>query len=91
MAKRKFQTPEYCPVCGEDVPARALACPGCGADETSGWKTEAEQYEEEPFDYDRVIEVEFRGRPRRTSGLTRFWWIVAILVLAGLLWSRFFF
>jgi hypothetical protein len=31
-----------CPVCGEEVAAGALACPGCGADDRTGWSTEAE-------------------------------------------------
>ena len=26
-----------CPVCGEEVPARAKACPVCGSDENTGW------------------------------------------------------
>lgn len=26
-----------CPNCGEDVPAGALACPACGADDETGW------------------------------------------------------
>ena len=31
-----------CPVCGEVVDADALACPGCGADEQTGWSEQAE-------------------------------------------------
>ena len=38
---REFIPPETCPVCGEDVPRGARACPGCGADERSGWNEEA--------------------------------------------------
>ena len=30
--------PEVCPVCGEDVPPNAKACPECGACHESGWK-----------------------------------------------------
>lgn len=26
-----------CPNCGEPVPAGALACPSCGADDETGW------------------------------------------------------
>ena len=36
-----MKTPEECPVCGEDVPRGALACPECGADERSGWREDA--------------------------------------------------
>ncbi|MGB0766772.1 MAG: hypothetical protein ACPGYV_03580 [Phycisphaeraceae bacterium] len=31
-----------CPICGEVVRARALACPGCGADDETGWSEDAE-------------------------------------------------
>jgi hypothetical protein len=31
-----------CPVCGEEVPAKALACPGCGSDDRTGWSAETE-------------------------------------------------
>jgi len=30
-----------CPVCGEVVAAKALACPGCGADDETGWSEDA--------------------------------------------------
>jgi len=29
-----------CPVCGEEVNADALACPGCGSDDETGWSEE---------------------------------------------------
>lgn len=34
--------PEVCPVCGEDVPPKARACPECGACHESGWKLDDE-------------------------------------------------
>ena len=37
--------PETCPVCGESVPRGAKACPGCGADERSGWNEDAARYD----------------------------------------------
>ena len=40
-----FTPPETCPVCGESVPRGARACPGCGADERSGWDEEATRYD----------------------------------------------
>lgn len=42
---REFTAPENCPVCGEDVPRGAAACPGCGADERTGWNEEATRYD----------------------------------------------
>ena len=34
-----------CQVCGEVVDAKALACPGCGADDDTGW-SEGAAYDE---------------------------------------------
>jgi endogenous inhibitor of DNA gyrase (YacG/DUF329 family) len=52
----KRPAPVICPVCGEDVPRGALACPECGADHNSGWRENAESYDgidlPEEFDYD---------------------------------------
>src|SRR5688500_4905783 len=39
--KNRFQPPDVCPQCGEDVPRNAKACPECGADEQTGWKEDA--------------------------------------------------
>lgn len=41
----QFTPPTECPVCGEDVPRNAKACPGCGADERSGWNEETTRYD----------------------------------------------
>jgi uncharacterized membrane protein YvbJ len=30
--------PEECANCGEPIPRNARACPGCGADERTGWR-----------------------------------------------------
>jgi hypothetical protein len=40
-----FTPPDTCPVCGEAVPRGARACPGCGADERSGWDEETTRYD----------------------------------------------
>ena len=81
----KFETPEVCPVCGEDVPSGALACPQCGADHNSGWRADAESYElalpEEDFNYDEFVEQEFGSSPKPT-GIKTIWWVTAILVIA---------
>lgn len=81
------RTPKVCPVCGEDVPPRALACPECGADHNSGWKGDADYSGElglpdEEFDYDEFVKEEFGGGSRRT-GLKPIWWITAIVLLVG--------
>jgi len=79
----RFQPPETCPICGEEVPPRALACPECGADENSGWREDGE--DEESFDYDEFVEREFKaGRPRRS--LHPLWIVTAIILLAAFFW-----
>lgn len=40
-----MKTPDICPVCFEEVPPRAKACPYCGADERSGWREDAMVYD----------------------------------------------
>lgn len=45
MVKNAFSPPETCPVCGESVPRGAAACPGCGADERTGWNEDATRYD----------------------------------------------
>lgn len=64
---RRPATPSVCPVCSEDVPPRALACPHCGADHNSGWKDGALIYDgmdlpDEEFSYDEFMKREFGGQ-----------------------------
>ncbi|HMG05573.1 MAG TPA: zinc ribbon domain-containing protein [Chthoniobacterales bacterium] len=85
--RTRLKTPEVCPVCGEDVPARALACPECGADHNSGWREDAETYAgldlpDEDFDYDKFVREEFGSSPK-PAGIKTIWWITAILVLVA--------
>ena len=91
MANRKTPrraAPAVCPVCGEDVPRNALACPECGADERSGWRKDALVYDgaglaEDDFDYDQFVEEEF-GTPAKPRCLSTFWWVAGILVILAL-------
>ncbi len=79
-----------CPVCGAGVPAKAKACPECGSDEKTGW-SENTVYDgtgiEEPedFDYDEYLKKEFGQQPVR-SRWEWFWWVVAVVVLAAIVW-----
>ena len=84
--------PDYCPNCGAAVPAQAVACPECGADEDTGWSDDAYAHSlglpDEDFDYDEFVEREL-GEPDRPTlkpqGLHWFWWLVALgLVIAML-------
>jgi uncharacterized membrane protein YvbJ len=81
----KLRTPKICPVCGEDVPRTALACPECGADHNSGWREDAETYDavdlpDEDFNYEEFVKQEF-GSSRRPV-IKTVWWITAILLVA---------
>jgi len=84
----KLRTPKICPVCGEDVPRTALACPECGADHNSGWREDAETYDavdlpDEDFNYEEFVKQEF-GSSRRPV-IKTVWWITAILLVAVLI------
>jgi len=87
---RRRKAPEICPVCGEDVPRGALACPECGADHNSGWREDAGSYDgvdlPDEFDYDEFTRREF-GSSAKPPGIGAIWWITAIvLVLLTLLY-----
>jgi hypothetical protein len=74
-----------CPVCGEDVPAKAKACPHCGACEKSGWNEEGSAADgldlpDDDFDYEKFTANEF-GAPRKLGGKELFWKVVAVVVL----------
>jgi hypothetical protein len=70
-----------CPVCGEDVPRTALACPECGADHTSGWREDAETYDAADLPDEDFVKQEF-GSSRRPV-IKTVWWITAILLVAA--------
>jgi hypothetical protein len=82
---KRRKAPAICPVCGEDVPRGALACPKCGADENSGWRENAESYDgvdlPDEFDYDEFTRREFGTSPK-PPGISIGWWVTAIVILA---------
>ena len=82
-----------CPVCGEDVPPVAVACPECGADHNSGWQEHAEAYDaldlpDEDFNYDEFVKQEFG--PSRRPTIKKIWWITGILVIAAFIAIYFY-
>ena len=91
--KPELHAPEVCPVCGEEVPRNALACPECGADHKSGWRPDADTYDglnlgSEEFDYDEFVREEF-GRGARPRGITPIWWITGIVLIVALVLMYF--
>ncbi len=86
--------PEICPNCGAEVPPNARACPECGADEQTGWseaaRTDGLDLPDENFDYDDFVKREFGDKRPVPRGVHRFWWVIALLVVAAFLayWLR---
>jgi hypothetical protein len=78
-----------CPVCGEDVPAKAKACPHCGACEKSGWNEEARGADgldlpDDEFNYEKFAAEEL-GTPRKLHGKELFWKIVGVVLIVILI------
>jgi predicted nucleic acid-binding Zn ribbon protein len=84
-----FTPPEHCPVCGEPVPPKAKACPGCGADERTGWNDDEADSSgfdlpDENFDREKFLETEF-GVQRKKTTREKLWLGAAIVVLAAMI------
>jgi hypothetical protein len=86
--------PEICPTCGAEVPRKAKACPGCGADENTGWAEDASQattadlgLPEEDFDYEEFTQREFGPAKPKPHGLHWIWWLAEIALLAAILFT----
>lgn len=81
MAQGTFE----CPVCGKDVPAKAKACPHCGACEKSGWNEEASSIDgldlpDEDFDYEKFAREEF-GSPTKLRSKQLVWKVTAVVIV----------
>ena len=83
----RSRIPEICPVCEEDVPRDAMACPQCGADHNSGWLEDADTYDgadlpNHDFNYDDFVKEKF-GSQAKPAGLKTIWWIVGIALVVA--------
>ena len=86
--------PKVCPVCGEDVPPKARACPDCGACHESGWKLDEEPdysaldlpdwaYEDD----DEKIVRPLGRKPRAPGSRMGLWrWVAGGLIVWWLYW-----
>jgi hypothetical protein len=86
--------PDVCPNCGAEVPRNARACPGCGADEHTGWSdaavTDGLDLPDDNFNYDDFVKREFGSPSPVPRGLHWFWWVIGLIVLVAFLalWLR---
>lgn len=81
---REFAPPFECPVCGEEVPPGAKACPGCGADERTGWDEDAARYDGLDLPDEAFEEGETR-KAATAPGRAWFWPVVVLFVLAAVI------
>ena len=81
-----MKTPEVCPVCYEEVPPRAKACPGCGADERSGWNEQNLAYDGLDLPDEAWEDPDHTRNSRRTpsGGIPLLWKFAAVILLLAL-------
>lgn len=72
--------PAACANCGEPVPPRAHACPGCGADERTGWR-EVSIYDGLDLPEDPATPAPKKS-PADVNGLPWYWFVIGALLLA---------
>jgi len=78
-----------CPNCGADVPANAKVCPECGADERTGWNEEATRYDGLDLPSSEDESPPLKSKRSRTSlGISRFWWIIGIVLVLLLIYLQ---
>jgi hypothetical protein len=77
--------PDECANCGAEIPRRAKACPGCGADERTGWR-EASVYD--GLNLPDAAYADEPERPPLRRGLPWYFVVAAILaILAALVFT----
>lgn len=79
MTRPTQSAPEECAVCGSAIPARARACPECGADERTGWR-ESSVYD----GVDLPDDNDARPDSRSAGGLPWYWLAVAVGLLLAI-------
>lgn len=89
MARARRKEYRICPHCGTEFVAGRLACPECGSDENTGWKSAEEisyQSVEIPDTYDPAV-WENGGKPKTPRWLV----VTAYVVIVAFLISVTFF
>jgi hypothetical protein len=75
----EIMPPEICPICGEQVPRNAKACPGCGSDEQSGYSEQARTDENLDWEGREFLRRGYKG-PKPFLGSMNPWVRVIVLV-----------
>lgn len=90
MSSRRAEPPAECAQCGSAIPRGAHACPGCGADERTGWREQSIydglELPDEAFEDPASPPRNSAPRPAQVGGLAWYWWVVAValILLLGL-------
>jgi hypothetical protein len=73
--------PEECANCGAEIPRSARACPGCGADERTGWR------ENSIYDGLDLPDEAFGDQPEKPArrGIAWYWIVVGLALIALLI------
>jgi hypothetical protein len=87
---RDFVPPAECPVCGESVPRGAKACPGCGADERSGWDEDSTRYDGLDLPDEAFDDGDKQTKPVPRSAADRTWIAIGVLLLFALIMTFIF-
>lgn len=80
--------PDECAQCGAAIPPRARACPGCGADERTGWR---EQSVYDGLDLPASDDSDADSTPHATDSRSRprdrlaWYWVLTIVAVLLLL------
>ena len=79
---KRTPPPADCAQCGDPIPPQARACPGCGADERTGWR-ETSLYDglDLPDDPDNAPPEQSASRRDGVTGLRWYWGVTLIAVL----------
>jgi hypothetical protein len=80
VVENAFTPPGDCPVCGEAVPAGARSCPGCGADERTGWNEDDARYDGLDLP-DEAFHDGFNRPPQKRWHQSALWVGVAVALL----------
>lgn len=86
MPEKRRHSPPVCPACGAEVPAKARACPECGADERTGWNTDQALYDgldlpDTDFNYDDFARREFGVKRHRVAAKRVLWVVLTAAIL----------